>query len=552
MRLLRMHASLAALIVLVGSGGLNAEEPYATDAAGFIPYWVVLEPVTVSAAEGKGKGLDKDYIGEAGAKPSPGEKLKCAGQEVAWKLQTVEDGTPSIDGEATDGARLYIVTYLVAYLVLEKDMDLSVLWGTDDSGAVFVNGKEAGRFAGGRGCVPDSGLTEKISFKKGVNVVMLKVLNESGNWAGCARIVDADNAPVAGLRLAATPEGKAPEGAGWPVVKTGQKPVKLPAPPRKPAENTAANAAGGWKNVRGNLGGGSAGLVLMSAVPEKDEVLAYLNQNGIWSSASGGDSWIKLGAGDDEPISNLPHHILFDPKDAHRFWSSGAYGSGIWGPGVFMTKDGGKTFQRQGYAGHTAGIGVDFADPERKTQLVGTHEGARRLYLSKDGGQKWFNIGKRLPQGSGFCHSVIVADAATLLVGCWKGWNPHLSDGIYRSEDAGETWTKVSDFGPSANPLLLKNGGYIWSCSNFLIQSSDKGKTWKKMDGPAESSPIELPEDKLAALAKDQIYVTADAGKTWEKTCEPLPDKCAGIVYNSVRKTFFTWRADAVYRWEGK
>jgi photosystem II stability/assembly factor-like uncharacterized protein len=290
----------------------------------------------------------------------------------------------------------------------------------------------------------------------------------------------------------------------------------------------------------------------MAAVPGKDELIAYFNQAGVWSSTDGGESWHKRGAGDDQQVVNLPHAIVFDPQDPRRYWISGAYGDGIWGPGVFMTRDGGRSFARQGYAWHTAGLGVDFTDPERKTLLVGAHEVTRRLYLSQDGGEKWFNIGKRLPADSGFCHSVIVLDARTFEVGCWSGWNPKLQNGIWRSEDAGATWSRIAEFGPVGNPLTLSDGSFLWACGTFLIRSEDHGRTWTRLAGPAESSPIELPDGVIAAIGKNRIQISADGGRTWAPTCDPLPEKVTGIVYDAPRKTFFCWRSDAPFRWDGR
>ena len=49
----------------------------------------------------------------------------------------------------------------------------------------------------------------------------------------------------------------------------------------------------GWKNVTGGVGGetwGYAGVTLLAAVPDRDEVLAGVSESGLWSSVDGGDS----------------------------------------------------------------------------------------------------------------------------------------------------------------------------------------------------------------------------------------------------------------------
>ena len=73
----------------------------------------------------------------------------------------------------------------------------------------------------------------------------------------------------------------------------------------------------GWKNVTGGVGGetwGYAGVTLVAAVPDRDEVLAGVSESGLWSSVDGGETWKKLGAQDREPIKHRPHQIVFDPK----------------------------------------------------------------------------------------------------------------------------------------------------------------------------------------------------------------------------------------------
>jgi hypothetical protein len=40
-----------------------------------------------------------------------------------------------------------------------------------------------------------------VRLKRGNNVLLLKVANETGQWEGCARLVDDAGRPVEGLRV---------------------------------------------------------------------------------------------------------------------------------------------------------------------------------------------------------------------------------------------------------------------------------------------------------------------------------------------------------------
>ena len=313
--------------------------------------------------------------------------------------------------------------------------------------------------------------------------------------------------------------------------------------------------AASWVNVTNNVGGekwGYAGVCLLAAVPGRDEVIAGVSEAGLWSSTDGGATWKKLGASDKVQITNRPYQIVFDPKDPKTFWISGSYG-----PGIFMTRDGGKTFQRLGELGHVDGIGVDLTDPERKTLLAGLHEQERSLHKSTDGGTTWRKIGDRLPEDSNFSGDVVVLDAKTYIANA-AGWRPKRAWGVYRTEDGGETWAKVSDAGPNGPPLVGSDGAIYWQAlwGQGLIKSADKGKTWARLGGPVKANPIEISGGKLVAPVGDQLFASADGGRSWTKLGDPMPIKPSGVVYSGKRKCFYVWRStpkrvpDATFRWD--
>ncbi|HXX93148.1 MAG TPA: hypothetical protein VEN81_05910, partial [Planctomycetota bacterium] len=308
--------------------------------------------------------------------------------------------------------------------------------------------------------------------------------------------------------------------------------------------------AGGWKNVTANVGGetwGYAGVTLLAGVPDRDEILAGVSEQGLWSSLDGGATWKKLG-GD---IKNRPHLILFDPKNPRTFWTSGCYGAGIW-----RTMDGGATFKRLGKLDHVDGIAVDFTDPARRTMLAGLHEQERSLQMSTDGGEKWEKIGDRLPEDSNFSTDPIILDSKTFLINT-AGWRQGKTGGIYRSLDAGHTWSRVSDIGPSGR-WLVSGSTIFWPAlwGSGLVKGTEKGNAWAKLGGPAKSCPIALPGGRIVALTDQQLYLSKDEGASWEKLGDPLPIKAGGVTYSPKRKALYVWRSsdkkstDAIFRWE--
>lgn len=330
-----------------------------------------------------------------------------------------------------------------------------------------------------------------------------------------------------------------------------------PAPQTQPAPETqhAATAPhGNWVNVTHNVGGdkwGFAGVTVMAAVPGSDEILAGVSEQGIWSSTDGGKTWNKL-AGDKDSIKNRPYQILFDPQDPKIFWESGNHG-----PGIFKTTDGGKSFVPIGAISDVDGIGVDFADPARKIIVAGHHDQERSTDKSSDAGKTWEKIGRKLPEKTNISDEVILLDAKTYIVNA-AGWKQGLSWGIFRTEDGGNAWAKVADFGPDGPPLVASDGAIYWQAlwDAGLIKSSDKGKTWQMLPGSIKSNPIEMAPGKLVAPVGSQLHVSVNGGTTWEKFADPLPFKPSGLVWCAKTSSLYAWRStesreeNVIIKWE--
>jgi photosystem II stability/assembly factor-like uncharacterized protein len=175
--------------------------------------------------------------------------------------------------------------------------------------------------------------------------------------------------------------------------------------------------------------------------------------------------------------------------------------------------------------------------------LAGLHEQSNSLQLSQDAGKTWQKIGDRLPEDSNFSTDPIILDAKTFLINT-AGWKPKAKWGIYRSEDAGATWTQVSPAGPGGVALQASDGSLFWQLTygGGLIRSTDKGKTWSNTLKGVKSNVIELPNKRLAGLTDNQVHVSADGGATWTKFGPPLPFKANGIVYSARGKCLYAWR----------
>lgn len=300
-----------------------------------------------------------------------------------------------------------------------------------------------------------------------------------------------------------------------------------------------------WVNVTGSLAGMASecgNLTLVAADPCSGRVIAGVAKVGLYATSDGGASWDKLGTGaGSASIGHRPSSIIFDPEHPEVFYETGIYGA--LNDGVFKTEDSGATFQHLGEIGHIDLIGVDFTDPERKTLLAGVHETKRKLWLSRDGGMSWNDIGMALPEDSHFSSAPLVLDADRFLLGAC-GWGDGTC-GVLASDNGGASWSSKSTEAPAGQPLWMKDGNMVWPTiygSGALI-SANSGESWTKVDGP-RSTPVELPDGRIVAVGGDHLILSSDAGETWTAIGEPLPFQAAGVAYSPARQTFFIWHND--------
>jgi hypothetical protein len=96
-------------------------------------------------------------------------------------------------------------------------------------------------------------------------------------------------------------------------------------------------------------------------------------------------------------------------------------------------------------------------------------------------------------------------------------------DGIERSEDAGKTFVKVSDFVVAAHTPVFFDGALYWGAEKGLIVSKDDGKTWALLGaGPpmvCKGPFLGADSQNMVVVTADGVYRTRNAGGAWEKIC---------------------------------
>jgi photosystem II stability/assembly factor-like uncharacterized protein len=236
---------------------------------------------------------------------------------------------------------------------------------------------------------------------------------------------------------------------------------------------------------------------------------------GVWKSSDGGTSFEPVF--DKEPVQSIGA-IALDPSNPETVWvgtgESWTRNSVSIGDGIYKSTDGGESWSNVGLP-NSERIARIIVSPKDGNVVYACVPGKlwsdsadRGLYRTKDGGAHWELVLKG-PNLSTGCSSVTM-DAAhpnVLFAGLWdfrrKGWTfrsggdgpaAPSGSGIYRSDDGGTTWTKLT---PSANAGLPK-GPY--GRIELAIAPSDSRAVYAFIESP-----------------RSALFVSKDGGKTWEE-----------------------------------
>ncbi|MEP6757263.1 MAG: hypothetical protein ABJA67_17285 [Chthonomonadales bacterium] len=304
-----------------------------------------------------------------------------------------------------------------------------------------------------------------------------------------------------------------------------------------------------WTNVTHNVGGekwGYAGVTMIASPPGSSEIIAGVSEAGLWHSMDGGANWEQLGQAGQ--ITNRPYQIAFSTKDPKTFWISGSYG-----PGVFKTTNGGRSFVKLGNLQHTDGISVDPTDEFGRSLIVGMHEQGRLLSVSTSSGLSWRQIGEGLPATSGNANNVLIVNDKVLLVGVSR-YGGATTTGIYLSGDGGSTFRKVNGENPMGLPVLSSDGTIFWPLESGLLRSTTQGSTWELIKVPCHGMVAEINNKRLVCINGNQLYLSENRGTTWAPIGPPIPVVpnslawCEGLKAVIVSKMTDTKSPNAIFR----
>jgi hypothetical protein len=285
------------------------------------------------------------------------------------------------------------------------------------------------------------------------------------------------------------------------------------------------------------------------AVLETNPAVFYVAAatGGLWKTTNNGTTWETLFDDQDDVVSI--GDIAIAPNDANTVWvGSGENNnrqSQSWGNGIYKSTDGGKTFKNMGLATSKiiARVIVDPVDHEvvyvAALGSVWGPGGERGVYKTVDGGLTWQRV-LNVNDDTGATELVMDPSNNKVLYAAmyqrrratwgFNGGGP--GSDIYKSSDAGRTWTKLTNGIPSgplgrigmdvyrANPNIVY-ARIEHETESGTYRSDDAGLSWRKMSNvnprPMYFSQIRIDptSDARIYVLGVQIHISDDGGKTF-------------------------------------
>jgi photosystem II stability/assembly factor-like uncharacterized protein len=311
----------------------------------------------------------------------------------------------------------------------------------------------------------------------------------------------------------------------------------------------STNAGQTWLPIFDRTGMASVGALAIA--PSNPQIIyagtgEETRGDGVYKSTDGGRSWTNVGLRDTHYIGSIvigatnPDEVVV-----------GAIGDRTPSQerGVFRTTDGGKTWTRVLFVDDTAGCPSVVAAPDAPRVLFATlypSSGVRGVSLARpitpgqpppapggppftrepavfnstDAGATWTKLAATglasPPVGRQALAVVAKSGGRSVLAG--------LQDGLYRSDDGGENWTRanrdprITPVGVIADP---SNPDLVYVTQTALYRSNDGGRTFEAFAGAPSGDDFQLlwidPRNSMRLLAGvDQgAVVSVDGGASW-------------------------------------
>ncbi|MGB2714409.1 MAG: hypothetical protein WBC51_09545 [Vicinamibacterales bacterium] len=257
--------------------------------------------------------------------------------------------------------------------------------------------------------------------------------------------------------------------------------------------------------------------------------------SGVWKTDDNGTTWQSIF--DDYATSSIGD-VAVAPSNPDIVWvgtgEANLFRASMPGVGIYKSTNAGRTFTHSGLTDSQtiARIIVHPTNPEivyvAASGHAWTENEMRGVFKTIDGGRNWTKVLYR-SAGAGAIDLVMdPLDSNTLYAATWQRTRRKWSDprvepgssesGIWKTTDAGRTWSPTSDGLPDAQfrgrigiDVARSNPNVLYA----FIDNYEPGRPAKEGERDAYGRPI-----FEARIKSAEIYRTDDKGKTWRKVSD--------------------------------
>jgi len=270
---------------------------------------------------------------------------------------------------------------------------------------------------------------------------------------------------------------------------------------------------------------------------------------GVWKTVNNGTTFEPVF---DREGSSSVGDVAIAPSDPNVIWvgtgENNNRQSSSWGDGLYKSTDGGATWKNVGLRSskHIARIVVDPVDQDvvyvAALGDLWAGGGERGVFKTTDGGLTWTPV---LEGGADVGATELVMDPANnkvLYAALYQrrraSWGFHgggPGSAIYKTSDAGRTWTKLEqglpagDKGRIGMDVYRKQPNVVYAriehaSESGVYRSDDAGRSWTKLSSanprPMYFSQIRIDpnDDSRIYVLGVQLFVSDDGGRTFRNT----------------------------------
>lgn len=315
----------------------------------------------------------------------------------------------------------------------------------------------------------------------------------------------------------------------------------------------STNAGVNWTPVFDALGVLSIGALAMdpadtnviyAGTGEANGAVQSYDGNGLYRTTNGGQSWRSLGLAATRRIAQ----VAVDPSNPNRIYVAAMGAQYSTGPdrGLYRSEDGGESWTKTFFLNDSTGVCdvvVNPAHPE--TVFIATWERIRHytyrrafgpgcgIWRSADFGTTWTRLQNGLPTPSDSVGRIALAIApsrpSTIYAQIVSGANLGYGGlGVYRSVDAGQTWTRRDSPGGTFSGAF---GGFGWYFGKMAVDpltpekifclgvsflaSGDGGANFTPLTGAAH---VDFHAIWVDPTNPTRVFTGSDGGFFWSGT----------------------------------